>query len=80
MTRVRSFLVGQGVWSRDDEEELIASCAAEVEKSAEDYLATMPQLPETMFDYLYESLPPQIEAQREAVIEQHKASIGSQDA
>ena len=80
VTRVRSFLVGQGVWSRDDEEELIASCAAEVEKSAEDYLATMPQLPETMFDYLYESLPPQIEAQREAVIEQHKASIGSQDA
>jgi pyruvate dehydrogenase E1 component alpha subunit len=67
IARLRQYLVTAGHWNKDDEEALIADCTARVEQAAEDYLATPPQAPETMFDHLFAELPPVLAEQRAAV-------------
>ncbi|MEW6581658.1 MAG: pyruvate dehydrogenase (acetyl-transferring) E1 component subunit alpha [Actinomycetota bacterium] len=70
ISRLRSHLVAAGVWTKEDEEGLLAACAAEIDRAAEEYLATPPLPPEAMFDHLCAELPPDVEAQRaEAVRE-----------
>jgi 2-oxoisovalerate dehydrogenase E1 component alpha subunit len=64
LTRIRAFLVAAGVWAKEDEEGLLAECAAEIDRAAEEYLATGPPTTDAMFDYLYAELPPGVEAQR----------------
>lgn len=64
IARLRAFLVERGGWSKDDEEALIGACRAEIEAAAEQYLATPPAPPDTMFDHLYAALPAAFEAQR----------------
>jgi 2-oxoisovalerate dehydrogenase E1 component alpha subunit len=71
--RLRKHLVGAGVWAKEDEEGLLAECAAEVDGAAEEYLATPPLPPEAMFDFLYQDLPPGLEAQRLAAIQESAA-------
>jgi len=66
--RLRRYLNDIGCWSESDEQELLASCRDEVEKAVNRYLSTPPQPPESLFDYLYESLPAALEEQRDAVI------------
>ncbi len=73
--RLRDYLARNGHWSKEKEEALNAECVAEVEDAAKAYLATAPQPPESMFDYLYESLPAALVEQRQAV-----AKRGSGDA
>jgi pyruvate dehydrogenase E1 component alpha subunit len=62
--RVRNLLVAAGAWTKEDEEGLLAESAAEVDRAAEEFLATGPLPAEAMFDHLYETLPPGIAAQR----------------
>lgn len=64
ITRIRAFLVAAGAWTKEDEEGLLAECAAEIDRAAEEYLATAPLTAEAMFDHLYAELPPDVEAQR----------------
>jgi 2-oxoisovalerate dehydrogenase E1 component alpha subunit len=64
VTRLRSYLVGQKMWTKADEEQLAAECHERVEAAAERYLATAPRRPETMFDHLYANLPEAYAAQR----------------
>jgi 2-oxoisovalerate dehydrogenase E1 component alpha subunit len=45
----------------------LQECAKQVEEEVQDYLNTPPQAPETMFDYLYETLPDIYADQREEV-------------
>lgn len=73
--RLRDYLTAQGEWSESREAELIARCQAEVDQAAEDYLATPPQGPESMFDSLYAELPAPLRAQREALL----AGVGRSD-
>jgi pyruvate dehydrogenase E1 component alpha subunit len=65
--RLRAWLVAEHGWSKTDEEELLHQEAAEMEAAAETYLATAPEPAEAMFDYLYESLPRDLAAQRAEV-------------
>ncbi|MGF1612048.1 MAG: pyruvate dehydrogenase (acetyl-transferring) E1 component subunit alpha [Kiloniellales bacterium] len=67
IARLRSYLVAQDLWSKADEEQLIAECAAAVEQAADDYLATAPMPPTAMFDHLYATLPDDIAWQRDAL-------------
>jgi pyruvate dehydrogenase E1 component alpha subunit len=62
--RIRNLLVAAGAWTKEDEEGLLAESAAEVDRAAEEFLATGPPPAEAMFDHLYETLPPGIAAQR----------------
>lgn len=62
--RLHDFLVRGGHWSAPDEEALSAECGAQVEAAVKEYLATPPQPPASMFDYLYETLPAAFAGQR----------------
>jgi pyruvate dehydrogenase E1 component alpha subunit len=69
IARLRKYLVGQGVWSKTDEERLVADCQQQVEQAVERYLALPPRPPASMFDHLYEKLPPAFERQRDELAE-----------
>jgi len=64
IARLRAFMVAGGYWDKAQEESLQSDCNAEVEKAAEEYLATKPQAAESMFTYLYAELPEAYEDQR----------------
>lgn len=69
IARLRAHLTAAHGWTKDDEETTLASCATDVDRAAEEYLATPAQPPETIFDYLYEQLPADLAEQRRAVTE-----------
>jgi len=68
IARLRNHLAAAHDWGKTQEEALIAACAEEVEAAADSYLATDPELPEAMFDHLYEELPAEIARQRAAML------------
>jgi len=68
VARLRDYLVAAGHWSKDDEEALLADCAAQVEAATEQYLAIPPLPPTAMFDHLYAELPRALAAQRAALL------------
>ncbi len=62
--RLHDFLVTNGHWTAKDEEALLAESTTKVEAAAKEYLATPPQPPASMFDYIYETLPAAFAEQR----------------
>jgi 2-oxoisovalerate dehydrogenase E1 component alpha subunit len=68
IARVRKYLTEMGAWSKADEERLHAACTAEVNAAADKYLAMKREPPGAMFDHLYEKLPAELAAQRQAAI------------
>ena len=64
IARLRTYLVGQKMWSKAEEEQLAAECHERIEAAVERYLKTEPRRPETMFDHLYAELPEACAAQR----------------
>lgn len=64
IVRLRRFLTARGVWTRDDEENVLASAAAEMDSATEQYLATKIQPAAAMFDFLFATLPAPLAAQR----------------
>lgn len=77
VARIRSYLVEQGGWTKDQEEALQADCQVELERAVADYLAVTPQPASAMFDYLYAELPEAYEGQRQQVID--RAAEGKTD-
>ena len=69
VARLRQYLSEAGVWSKADEEALIAATAKQVEAASREYLATPPLPPTAMFDHLYAELPAALAAQRAALAE-----------
>lgn len=65
VARLRKYLVAQGVWTKTQEEDLVAQCQRQVEAAAERYLALEPRAARTMFDHLYQELPRSFERQRD---------------
>ncbi len=55
--RLRTYLVGKGIWTKDKEDALLKQCAEEIEQTVATYLATPPQQCDSMFDHLYAALP-----------------------
>lgn len=55
--RLRCYLESAGWWSAQEEEILLADCAREVDAAVKEYQAISPQAVDSMFDYLYASLP-----------------------
>jgi len=64
LIRLRAYLAETGHWTKTDEEKLLAATAAEIDAATSAYLATKPQLPESMFDYTFERLPADLCDQR----------------
>jgi pyruvate dehydrogenase E1 component alpha subunit len=69
VARLRAHLTDVHGWSRDEEQALIAGCAAEVEQASEDYLAQPPLPPAAIFDGLYAELPRALARQRARLVE-----------
>ena len=68
IARLRAYLTAEHAWSKDEEEATIGSCTGDVERAAEDYLATPPQPAAAIFDHMYERLPADLATQRDEVI------------
>ncbi len=66
--RFYHFLVNEHGWNEGDDNALRASCSQEVDAAVQIYLDTPPQPVESMFDYLYETLPDALVEQRNALI------------
>lgn len=67
LLRLRAYLTAQHGWSKDDEEDLLHTSAAEMEAAADAYLATAPESASAMFDSLFASVPDDLASQREDV-------------
>jgi pyruvate dehydrogenase E1 component alpha subunit len=70
IARTRAFLTQSHGWRREDEEALIAACQAEVDAAADEYLATPPEEPGAVFDWLYEELPTAFARQRAEMLKE----------
>ncbi|MGA8170141.1 MAG: pyruvate dehydrogenase (acetyl-transferring) E1 component subunit alpha [Methylocystis sp.] len=55
--RLRTYLVAEGLWTKDREDALLKQCAAEVEQAVATYLATPAAQSDFMFDHLYAAPP-----------------------
>lgn len=69
VARLRACLQAGGMWSAADEQQLAHDLTDEMETAATAYLAMPPQSPETIFDYTFASLPPDLAAQRRALLD-----------
>jgi 2-oxoisovalerate dehydrogenase E1 component subunit alpha len=67
---LRIYLRDQGVWDDKKELELLEQAGKEVATAVEEYLATGDPGIESMFDYLYENMPAELEAQRARALEE----------
>lgn len=67
--RFRSYLEKNLDWSQHDEENLHATCKAEIEKEVEVYLNREPQPISAMFDYHYAELPEYLAEQKAIAME-----------
>jgi pyruvate dehydrogenase E1 component alpha subunit len=68
--RLYEYLVERSAWNEQAEQELQAEVARQVEQEVEAYLATGKPSIESMFDYMYEELPPDLAAQRARALEE----------
>jgi 2-oxoisovalerate dehydrogenase E1 component alpha subunit len=67
VARLRSYLMGLGMWSKDKEEALLQECGRAVEEAAAAYLATSPLSSAAMFEHAYASLPADLIEQQEVL-------------
>ena len=76
ITRLRTYLEKIGVWDAQKEEQLQAECSAEIERVVADYLSIEPAPVESVFDYLYATLPAIYSEQREELLHSGAATHG----
>ncbi len=55
--RLRHYLTTLGHWDKNQEETLIADCAADVDAAVDAYMAMPPPQPHSIFEHLYATLP-----------------------
>lgn len=65
LVRLRAWLRELGAWDDAREDELVADCNAKVEAAVEEYMNTPKPPVESMFDYMYETLPEAMQPQRD---------------
>lgn len=69
--RLRNYLNDQKAWGKSDEEELSSQIETRLEAAVNNFLNYDPLEPESMFEYLYESIPQAYISQYEALKEIH---------
>ncbi|TVO77701.1 pyruvate dehydrogenase (acetyl-transferring) E1 component subunit alpha [Sedimenticola selenatireducens] len=66
--RLKVFMNQRGIWSDDQEKQLLAQCKDDIEKEVRLYLDSEPQAPSSMFDSLYAELPDELTNQRQSLL------------
>ena len=67
--RFKHFLEQKKMWDKDQEEDLLLSCATKVQDAVEEYLNRPPQPITSAFDYHFETLPDYLIEQRAIAME-----------
>lgn len=57
ISRLKTFLLSKGYWSESKEKELLIRIKKKISEAVEAYLIEEDDVPEAMFDYLFETLP-----------------------
>jgi pyruvate dehydrogenase E1 component alpha subunit len=70
--RVREYLRDQGVWDDNKELALLDDVAKQVEEAVAEYQAVGIPPVESMFDYMFENMPVDLAAQRDAAIKENQ--------
>jgi len=70
ISRFKHFLIGQNIWTPEDEEQLVIDCSKKVEEAVDEYLNSTPQPTSSMFDYHYAELPDYLVEQRAIAMEE----------
>lgn len=74
ISRLRDHLVSLDGWAKEDEQSLLDDVRREVESGVERYLSASVQPASAMFDYLFETLPACLAAQRDDAIDEEVQS------
>jgi 2-oxoisovalerate dehydrogenase E1 component alpha subunit len=64
MLRIRNYLSAAGAWNAAKEQALLQDCARQVDAAVSEYLGSVKQSTDDMFDYLFAELPAHLRAQR----------------
>ena len=72
LKRFEIYLKREQILSESDFKDIAEKCRKTVEVATEEYLKIPPQKPESMFDYLYETLPESLQEQRDALLKEVK--------
>ena len=75
VARLRAYMTGLAAWSREDEEHVIADAAAEMEAAAATWLGSSRQPVTAMFDFLFQTLPSRLAAQRAQVVAEENGDV-----
>jgi len=70
--RLQNYLHAAGLWHPEQEKALQDQCRAQVEAAVAEYLATEPEPPTAMMDYLFASLPAELQSQRERIARKYR--------
>lgn len=70
LIRLKKYMENHQLWNTTQEEALTETLQKEVNDATERFINTPPQPPESMFDFLYETLPQAYQSQRQAVKEE----------
>jgi 2-oxoisovalerate dehydrogenase E1 component alpha subunit len=76
LKRFRRYLETEGLWDEAREKALVEQCAQEIEAQVAAYLDTPKPSIESMFDYMFESLPEELLAQREYALRHGDSDVG----
>lgn len=72
LKRFEKYLLREKVLTEDDIKDIEQNCIKKVALATEQYLKIQPQKPESMFDYLYETLPEALIEQRNELLQEIK--------
>lgn len=75
--RLQSYLHKYGHWDEAKEQQLVTECTAQIQRETELYLSLPAQQPGDCFDYLFEELPFDLQAQRQHMIEKAQQRGGA---
>lgn len=72
MIRIRKYIMDKTWWTKKQEDELLETCAAQVDDAVKAYLETGKPPVESMFDHMFANMPQSLREQREMAIEESK--------
>lgn len=76
--RLQTWLHQRNLWNEQKEQQLISECQQQVEEAVQRYQTTPPQPVEDLFDYLFNTTPPHLIAQRERIRQKAARLAGGQ--
>ena len=68
VTRMKAYMIKQKIWSEEQDQDWLEQCKEKVEVAVSHYMQLTNPAPESAFDFLYESTDPELNKQRDELI------------